>query len=154
MGYTHYYYTPKNIGAKAFKALKEDVVKIIDYCERNLNIRHANGMGHTATKPVIENKTISFNGVGSDSHETLMICKERSHPEWDKNNKSSTVFNFCKTARKPYDATVVAVLIALKHHVPKSKISGDGGIEGFDAGVAICEELFSYGKNTDFDEDE
>ena len=44
------------------------------------------------------------------------------------------------------------MLVALKQHIPSTEISGDGGQEGFEEGMAICERLFGYG--ADFKEDE
>jgi hypothetical protein len=44
--------------------------------------------------------------------------------------ESGESFDFCKTARKPYDLAVCLVYMILKRHAPKSvKISSDGDWE-------------------------
>jgi hypothetical protein len=57
----------------------------------------ADGQGEEGTVPDISDDCIWLNGVGEDSHETLAIG-------------TGETWNFCKTARKPYDTVVVAIL--------------------------------------------
>lgn len=71
-----------------------------------------------AAAPVVTNEYISFNGIGEDGHETMML------------EKYGRDFNFCKTADKPYDRAVVALLILAHHHAPGVwEISSDGSKE-------------------------
>jgi len=65
-------------------------------------------------RPVVSKKQIRFNGIGEDGHETFMI------------SNSSFEFNFCKTARKPYDVVVCEVLLVLNAFCPHLSISSDG----------------------------
>ena len=49
----------------------------------------------------------------------------------DYRTDSGEAFDFCKTARKPYDLAVCLVLLAMKRHAPKSvKVSSDGDWDG------------------------
>ena len=47
------------------------------------------------------------------------------------------VFNFCKTARKPYDTYVTATLIAALDHWGSDvvKVSSDGSIQEWEEGI-------------------
>ena len=65
-------------------------------------------------RPVVSKKQIRFNGIGEDGHETFML------------SNSSFEFNFCKTARKPYDVVVCEVLLVLNAFCPHLSISSDG----------------------------
>jgi hypothetical protein len=144
MGYTHYYKIPSRMDEIRFHALVTDV-KVILKSAKKLGIKLANGHGEEGTTPTTSSNLIIFNGVEDDSHETLYIARED-----DEVKGNELVFNFCKTARKPYDTIVVAVLVALKKHFPESIISSDGGMEEFTngsmpdqkGGLTLCVELF------------
>jgi hypothetical protein len=62
--------------------------------------------------PIVSSKEIRFNGVGEQGHETFYYSV-------NDNNKASDgrYFEFCKTARKPYDDVVMKVLIVLKEYL-------------------------------------
>jgi hypothetical protein len=77
--------------------------------------------------PQIDEAAIRFNGVGRDGHETFFIAN------------SPTEFEFCKTARKPYDAAVVAVLMAAETLLIGFEWSsdGDGESDAFEEGIAL-----------------
>ena len=68
--------------------------------------------------PQVDGEVVRFNGRDEDGHETFMI--ERTGTSWE----------FCKTARKPYDVYVVACLILLHHYNPEFVWSSDGEGEG------------------------
>lgn len=60
MGYTHYWRRPKTLEKRKYKAFCEDLKKILAYCEDELGIDLANGLG--VKRPVIEEDKVSFNG--------------------------------------------------------------------------------------------
>lgn len=64
--------------------------------------------------PEITADAITFNGRGDDAHETFQITKAASE------------FTFCKTARKPYDATCMAVLMCASLILKSFEYSSDG----------------------------
>ncbi len=79
-------------------------------------IKGGNGEG----RPVVDNSDIVFNGDASkgEDHETFLLSKVNSG------------FQFCKTARKPYDRYVKAVLLVAQHFAPGAlDVSCDGDSE-------------------------
>jgi len=96
MGYTHYFTkagTSKG-DSLCFEMFARGARTIIDYAKKYDHIK----IGELE----ISDEVVRFNGVGEDSHETFY---------WSINSDG---FDFCKTARKPYDAVVTACLIHLK----------------------------------------
>jgi hypothetical protein len=118
MGYTHYWNHYQSIPQDKWEKIAVDTMKVFDYCEENnipLQFEH-----DVQEPPKVSDTLIRFNGVGGDGHETLFIEKERAID-------SNDPFNFCKTARKPYDLAVGLVLLVMaKHASDEIKISSDG----------------------------
>lgn len=87
--------------------------------------------GEPGTAPEISKERIMFNGSDDLSHETFDLTRDASG------------FNFCKTARKPYDATVVATLLAAERYLPGFSWSSDGeSEEGYkDEGQSILDAI-------------
>lgn len=70
---------------------------------------------------------IWFNGVGSDGHESFAIERERV-----------SKFDFCKTARKPYDDLVTGTLIAMRVVFGEGfSLSTDGSGREWQAGIDL-----------------
>ncbi len=143
MGFTHYYRREAKLNEETFKSFSKDVKRIFKMA-RALNIPLAGPMGEIGTNPIANNNSISFNGIEDDSHETLSIPRIKSRRRFD---DEKLIFDFCKTARKPYDTIAVAVLVAFKHHFPNSRISSDGDEKAFELGKNICQLLFGYGND-------
>ena len=75
---------------------------------------------------------IQFNGYAEDGYEYMVLKK----------NDTIGAFNFCKTARKPYDGDVVALLCIAHHHAPGAlSISSDGSMEEWKPGMDFAEEI-------------
>ena len=107
----------------------------------------ANAFSDKNSKPTIDNEEISFNGIGDDGHETFCITrKKRDLYDYEKQDSiqdaymhdksGGGVFNFCKTAHKPYDKYVVAVLCAI-YRVQRDimNISSDGNTADWTEGL-------------------
>lgn len=128
--YTHYW-TPKKVNQETWnkflevaKELKSNLPKYSESAggyfgeesnhKRVIKIRGGMGTG----KPAFNKKEVWFNGDEQRglNHETFLITPDKD--EW----------NFCKTARKPYDLLVCAVLIAA-HEYLGYKVSSDGDLE-------------------------
>jgi hypothetical protein len=109
MGYTHYWRINEPIPAVVFKDAQKIIAKAT---ELGIVVCGADGTG----LPTIDESGLKLNGDRSQglSHETF----ELSEP---------TSFDFCKTAEKPYDTVVGAILISLKKHLPSADITSDGG---------------------------
>ncbi len=127
MGYTHYWYRKPVIDQDVFTAIKSDFQKVIDFNNslqdsRKVRLGSLQGTGGT---PTITDDEISFNGIGSESHEGVVFEREIFNPLSPSDNRDS--FHFVKTNRKPYDSVVIAFLIILKIHLKDDiSISSDG----------------------------
>lgn len=136
MGYTHYWDRPKQLNDTKFAELVEDVKKILAAAKEK-GIEIVGGMGDKGTEPTLTGDLIVFNGVEDDAHETVHI--PRVGNGWD----------FCKTARKPYDLPAMATLIALNYHFPDvAKIRSDGEQDDeWVAGREFAQEVLGFGKD-------
>lgn len=94
--------------------------------------------------PFVTDTMIRFNGVGDDGHETMLLYRgtDDARPGFDDTDRG--IFHFCKTARKPYDVAVSALLLAAQHYAPGAwRISSDGDREEaeWQAGIALFEKI-------------
>jgi hypothetical protein len=92
-------------------------------------IKLCGGMGDG--EPEFSEKQINFNGDGEHGldHETFRIVFDS--PEWD----------FCKTARKPYDMVVCLCLISMKNNIPDGfEYSSDGDLDDWQPAYEFYEE--------------
>lgn len=152
MGYTHYYRTPKTLGtAKEFKAFTDDA-KVIFALAAEKGIKLGNGLGYVGTKPKVTASKVWFNGVDADSHETLAIDRVYEEKDWS-TAENGLYFNFCKTARKPYDVVCVAILLLLQRHFPSVQLSSDGGENEWSDGQALLKEALGVEQPVGFSKD-
>lgn len=152
MGYTHYWKFKKNDADAEFGKKFKTAVKLVktcfarlpkeveqEFCKWNddyteiigtekrlvpLKLKGWDGNG----EPEITDTIVSFNG--DPSHESCVI------------RNVGTDFNFCKTARKPYDVAVCITLICF-HKVfgEDFTFSSDGDIEGGEEGWKLAKEI-------------
>jgi stringent starvation protein B len=119
MGYTHYW-RMKQAKQTAFNKAVAKANKVLKAREGLL--ASGNGVGSL----VIEKDEVCFNGQG----ETCYI----------RNNGSD--FSFCKTARKPYDVVVTAVLAIFAHELGDAfSVSSDGEYEEWAPGVKLASKV-------------
>jgi len=109
MGYTHYWYhLPQH--TPAHDKQWNSMLRLANDLFNNHPLAGADGTGGAEATP----ERIVFNGVGDDnSHETFWFRRdpEQALAEWRKERtEDDRYFSFCKTARKPYDICVVAML--------------------------------------------
>ena len=127
MGYTHYWRPTRdltedewdNIRQVAKRILKDNHGVILDNeptDSQNLSITY---------------DSILCNGIGDDGHETFYLTR-----------KMRNDFEFCKTAQKPYDKYIVAMLIAVAQITDSITVSSDGDqsdwLEGLQLYVERC----------------
>jgi len=75
--------------------------------------------------PIVDESRIHLNGEGSDGHETFIINREGTD-------------DFCKTAAKPYDVVVVAILLAAKTIAPDAfDVDTDGILGDWEEGIEL-----------------
>lgn len=120
MGHTNYIRNKRAFTDVEWKSFTSDVKKLL----RNSDVPLADSTGMVGSKPEFERSCISFNGVGSDAHETACVTKD------------AMPFDFCKTAHKPYDKVVVEFYKLVRKYIPDVQLSSDGGDEVFN-GVKI-----------------
>lgn len=148
MGYSHHFTQKKSFSHKKWHAFTEFVEKLSHY---KPTICGPDGTGH----PVITSNDVMFNGdagVG-ESYDTFHVSRAPESPhllESLHNERMSYVryehmsakykgFRFCKTNRKPYDASVVACLIFIAN-MDKDimKITSNGKISDWHEGLYLC----------------
>ena len=112
MGYTRYWETTGN---KYDQRTIEIIKKIIEIAEKEYDIvlRSHDGTG----EPIVNEEYIGINGDAYNelSYESFVII-----------NGEDTGFNFCKTARQPYDIAINAILQLMKQQKIISKYRSDG----------------------------
>lgn len=110
MGYTRYWHrTKKKIDADFIVAVCD---VIADCNSKGIAIRDGYGEGN----PIVTLDVIAINGDGEKGldHETLFF------------DDKETGFNFCKTARKPYDYAVRKILKYAEENGFITDVSSDG----------------------------
>ena len=129
MGYTHYWRQQRDFTDTEWQELTR-LTKLITADGVDVIFRDA------ITVPPsdefnINNEEIRFNGYGEEGHETFLITKKkrakRQYEEQEAYDRQGA-FEFCKTAHKPYDKYVTAVLCALYNIEVKEWPLGDGKI--------------------------
>ena len=123
MGYTHYWRQQRDFTETEWQELTR-LTKLITADGRGVLARHPYD-DHTLT---INDESIYFNGIGDEGHETFCITKKKrakmDYEEQEAYDKQGA-FDFCKTAQKPYDKYVVAVLCAVHRVAQKQGLLGD-----------------------------
>lgn len=126
MGYTHYWrgisiFTPEFIS---------DVYRIIE----ESGIPVAGPMGTDA--PEIDIEGILLNGVApEDDYETFSL------------DAGSIEFNFCKTARRPYDTVITTVLLRQAHYSEAFRIDSDGTWDEWQPARTLYASIFGEEAN-------
>lgn len=112
MGYTRFWETTKN----RYNSKTIDVVRnIIQTAKDDFDITIRSGDG--SDEPIINEQFISINGDGYNDldHESFVII-----------NGEADGLNFCKTARKPYDIVINAILQYLNNEGIVNNVRSDG----------------------------
>lgn len=146
MGYTHYWEkTNGEITNEQWNAFKEFVSNLICKTEEGSIENSAGGTnggvvicnGDGTGEPTLSDEIICFNGQDEDSHESFYI--QRS---------GGSGFNFCKTARKPYDPVVVACLIEAEKLGIVDSWSSDGNESDLQSGINLHKSMSESGNDT------
>lgn len=191
MGYTHYwkFNLDYEINSEKWKEIVDDFNKIldveIDIPSKNdpfgptvhpyFDVYDGTG-GMTSLRNILEpysnqkleitDEEIRFNGreEGDRGHETFSLQRksDKRLEDYASRLDRKYIFDFCKTARKPYDIVVCCLLVILKHRLGNMiEISSDGKDWTNDEGkyyeidgawsdaIKICVENLSYDLNYD-----
>ena len=94
-------------------------------------------------RPLFIKDCVVFNGYGYDNSHEAFYFPQKIELEFYKISEKNHVFEFCKTARKPYDLAVMVCLLIAKWHL-KSKFSvySDGGTEEWEPGFKTYKNIF------------
>lgn len=145
MGYTHYWYRPTELDAQTFAQFAKDVDALRTALEGKVVICGPLGDG----SPIIEPDQISLNGTNSKdrSHETFAIDRVyKPYSSHDKPHSDGSWFEFCKTARKPYDTLVTASLLMFRYRFGEQvAVESDGFAEEWTNGYALVAQVLGPG---------
>lgn len=127
MGYTHYFTTQGPLDPHLFAVFAVEANSIIKTAMLSGVADLAREYDTPNVLPEANSRWIRFNGVGDEGHETFVLAQDQRG------------FEFCKTARKPYDTVVTAVLALAKDRLGGAiEISSDGYPEEWEAGVELA----------------
>ncbi len=132
MGYTHYWRQHRDLSQEEWTKITE-VVKVLfanlpEYAAGE-RLSLGDWEGDQEIGPIINDERIIFNGAPEPlEHETFQLNRtKRNLYSYESTNESESVFDFCKTAHKPYDIVVCAVLIVTNTKYPDAwTITSDG----------------------------
>ena len=150
MGYTHYYSRPAALGMDRFTAFSKDADRRLSAVAEQ-GIALAGPMGRPDTVPEANPNHVAFNGAGDEGHEGFLLeCIYKPYttqqPDDRYDDGIERHFDCCKTARKPYDLAVTAVLIAAKRHFGTDiLVSSDGEGSEWDPARDLCQDALGYG---------
>ena len=114
MGYTHYFRHPRGIHtdfASRMPAIAADATAILNIAK--LIVASPDGIPESA--PVVNLTQIAFNGVRPDDYQGFSYPPDQNLARPP--HSSADLFDWCKTDRCPYDAAVVATLLAIQDHM-------------------------------------
>ena len=118
MGYSHYWKIEHDINLQAFKELQTVAAMVAEASDAPVALR-------IQTAPLY--LSITVEGMASDAHETFYLTPK------------AVKFDFCKTARKPYDEVVVGIL-DFAHKRGLLEFTSDGNPNDLAAGRRLVEE--------------
>ena len=121
MGYTHYWTLGNGIEQADWDKFLVGARQIIETAD-------AAGI---ALQDDSAGAAIFINGVGANAHESFVITSE------------DVGYNFCKTAQKPYDTVVTAILIHLKQSLGSLVVvTSDGSWNDWSDGRLLYETVY------------
>lgn len=153
MGYTHYFRQKRDLTDAEWNKLAVAVKSLINSVSNEVPVRFEDD---SAKAPLIDDELIRFNGVEDDGHETFILTRTKrakydyeSQDEYD----SEGAFNFCKTARKPYDVLVTAILLAAQHITDGAwDVSSDGDMTDWNDGFALVKKVLGIDPLNEFEQ--
>jgi len=159
MGYTHYWHHRRKFTKADWTRVSAAFSKIVEEAfllQIQLSVDDETPLsahGRLGVKWLMEDAEGPFfqiNGVGTLAHETFRIAQAgTSLQKWQRPEDKG--FAFCKTAEKPYDAVVTAMLIWLESSYPKHiQASSDGYIQNWQDGMDIALRAFPDRPDLDY----
>lgn len=143
MGYTHYWKKQSDdpFDPKKWDEFIKDAQKILNTA-KVIKIPVQYELDDTKP-PQLDKEILRFNGVDDDGHETFFMAQA-----------ATSSFEFCKTAHKPYDIYVTAILVLAKSTFGDDlKVSSDGKRTEWLPGIDLCMKTVGYGEKFELDAD-
>ena len=158
MGYTHYWFRPKELEADKFSLFSQRVLFILSHLPETT----ATAGGYFKNHPLkvvgesedesakLTPEIVFFNGGGQTpdtredlSHEGFEIERVFKPEDWQVPKWAGRYCTFCKTARKPYDLAVGLALIAFREVFGEAVIvSSDGQESDWVEAFTLYNQLF------------
>ena len=135
MGYTHYWSNSRPFTDTEWALIAEKSRQILGHAQDRLGIAISEEYDINRI-PVVTNEEIRFNGYADEGHETFYLTRKADD------------FSFCKTARKPYDAAVVAILQCAAVYADGFDWRSDGTREEHADGIKLYND--ATGANWDY----
>ena len=142
MGYTHYW-KQKTVPTNYKEQVNKVLIEVHVLLERMPVMATTAGQdgdekiilcgGDGTGRPDISKERICFNG-----DEKRGLDHETFHYEF---NGETFEFDFCKTARKPYDMAVCLCLLSLANHIDGFEFSSDGDIDDWQPAIDFYLEM-------------
>jgi hypothetical protein len=139
VGYTHYFDQNRHFTMDEWNKVCQAAIRIIQHCQgTGIELLYDDRYNEP---PLVDDEVIRFNGSdlnGEDlGHETFLL------------DRYGSGYQFCKTARKPYDRAVSMILLAVMDHAPDVyNIRSDGGWdedtshESYDGGWVVSRKFY------------
>jgi hypothetical protein len=154
MGYTHYYTQKRSFTDSEWHNIRQAADIILRPAKDVIDQRKGSDQ-----KLWINKDSIRFNGIGpDDDHETFYLPKQkpsfdwvRREGKWVKQSLLNDKFHCCKTARKPYDKYVTALLIVIHNFANGAlDIASDGFYEEWIPGKEFASKCCFKGEGSDY----
>lgn len=154
MGYTHSWYRDERDMSKQdvhnfYEEFAELARQILTHAQKQ-GFQLADGFGYMLGEWEASADTVRFNGYGEDAHETFSWDRVCPAPQaWI---AEGVYHDFCKTARKPYDTVVTAVLLAAREAYGDAvRIVSDGEDFEWEDGVRLFQDATGLRAKLQFD---
>ena len=152
MGYTHYWYQDGDFSEDQWSQIRNlswsayenwlDFIHSTDSESELFPLASWDGKN----LPEFTDLDIAFNGRGKDGHESFVLPRCMPDPKekqpWRVDEGHPDYFAFCKTAQKPYDTMVAAVLLIANHVAPEViRYDSDGDVKEWEAPVMLASKV-------------
>ena len=128
MGYSHYWKIEHDINLQAFKKLQTVAAMVAEASDAHVELSiNTHPLYPSITVEGMRTVSESMSLMASDAHETFHLTPH------------AVKFEFCKTARKPYDEVVVGIL-DFAHKRGLLEFTSDGNADDLAVGRRLVEE--------------
>lgn len=144
MGYSHYWYRPPSIPRKQFDRFTTFASAIL------AALPEVAPDGGGTEKPlvlvpnapdthIVQRDVVAFEGGAGLGYETFVVDRVVPRSTYRPPSAGGLAFECCKTARRPYDLAVVAMICALLDAVPAARAESDGSVHDRAGGIRLFE---------------